>query len=53
MQPTGYRAYIPKPLPPVPPLTMDDEMIQLLSLADRYLGRLDGITQLCRTRICS
>ncbi len=42
LQPTGYRAFIPKSLPPEPPLDVDNEMITLLSEADRKLGRLDG-----------
>jgi Fic family protein len=43
-QPQGYKAFIPKPLPPDPPLSMDQELIDLLSEADRAIGRLDGIT---------
>jgi Fic family protein len=38
----GYSAFIPKPLPPDPPLIWDDELARLLSLAERALGRLDG-----------
>ena len=38
----NYDAFIPKPLPPDPPLTWDMEMIRLLSEADQALGRLDG-----------
>ena len=38
----GYKAFVPKPLPPDPPIQLDDEMIQLLTLAERTLGRLDG-----------
>lgn len=41
-QPTGYRAFIPKPLPPDPPLDLGGELHRLLSAADRALGRLDG-----------
>ena len=41
-QPTGYRAFIPAPLPPQPAVNMDGELPNLLSLADRALGRLDG-----------
>lgn len=41
----GYSAFIPAPLPPDPPIDMDDEMITLLSDADRALGRLDGSIQ--------
>lgn len=40
----GYRAFIPKPLPPSPEILMDQEMWDLLSRADRALGRLDGST---------
>lgn len=42
-QPTGYRAFIPNPLPPEPPLAWDDELLSLLSQADQSLGRLDGV----------
>lgn len=42
----GYRAFIPAPLPPDPPLVMDTELIRLLSEADRSLGRLDGVTSM-------
>ena len=41
-QPTGYRAFIPAPLPPKPPLNLQGELQSLLSAADRALGRLDG-----------
>lgn len=40
----GYRAFVPNPLPPVPEIVMDQEMWNLLSQADRALGRLDGAT---------
>ncbi len=40
----GHRAFIPAPLPPDPRPVFDDEVIALLSKADRALGRLDGIT---------
>ena len=42
----GYKAFVPKPLPPDPPLQLDDEIIRLLSRADRALGRLDGASEL-------
>jgi len=42
----GYRAFIPAPLPPVPPLDMDRELTRLLSEADHALGRLDGVTSI-------
>lgn len=44
-QATGYAAFIPNPLPPDPPLRFDDEMLALVSRADRALGRLDGSIQ--------
>jgi len=40
----GYGAFIPKPLPPIPPINMDEELTRLLSDSDRAVGRLDGIT---------
>jgi Fic family protein len=42
MQPEGYRAFIPLPLPPSPPVTLDEAAQHLLSQADMNLGRLDG-----------
>ena len=41
-QPTGYRAFMPAPLPPQPALVLGGELQGLLSAADRALGRLDG-----------
>jgi Fic family protein len=41
-QPTGYRAFIPAPLPPNPPLDLDGRLRESLSEADHALGRLDG-----------
>lgn len=41
-QPTGYRAFIPAPLPPNPPVVIDGLLQAQLSDADRALGRLDG-----------
>lgn len=38
----GYSAFLPNDLPPLPPIDFDDEMRDLLSQADRALGRLDG-----------
>lgn len=37
----GYDAFIPRPLPPTPPLAIDDELLRLASLADHALGSLD------------
>lgn len=42
----GYRAFIPAPLPPEPPIAMDKELTRLLSEADHALGRLDGVTSI-------
>lgn len=45
-QPTGYSAFLPAALPPQnPPLAFDVELQDLLSDADRALGRLDGSIQ--------
>src|SRR5947207_4417178 len=41
-QPTGYRAFMPAPLPPRPAVALAGELQGLLSAADRALGRLDG-----------
>ena len=39
---TGYRAFVPHPLPPDPAIDLSGELVALLSRADRALGRLDG-----------
>ena len=39
----GYRAFIPSLLPPDPPIVLDSTLANLLSEADRALGRLDGV----------
>ncbi|MBU3933431.1 MAG: Fic family protein, partial [Candidatus Omnitrophica bacterium] len=44
-QQQGYRAFIPKPLPPKSPLNLDAETIELLSKADTAIGRLSGISE--------
>ena len=41
-QPWGYRAFVPAPLPPEPPLAFDAQLQKLLSDADQAIGRLDG-----------
>lgn len=38
-----YRAYLPAPLPPDPPLVIDARLQEMLERANRALGRLDGI----------
>jgi len=44
-QPTGYRAFMPAPLPPQPRIELTGELHRLLSQADVALGRLDGSIQ--------
>lgn len=44
-QQTGYDAFIPKALPPSPPLNIDSKMVELLSKADTAIGRLSGISE--------
>jgi Fic family protein len=44
-QSSGYRAFVPEPLPPNPPLNLDNEVLTLLSRADVALGRLDGVVK--------
>ena len=41
-QPAGYSAFIPAPLPPDPPVLLDEELLNLLSAADQAIGRLDA-----------
>jgi Fic family protein len=41
-QPAGYRAFLPAPLPPKPPVDLGGPLRALLSEADYALGRLDG-----------
>lgn len=44
-QPAGYQAFIPAPLPPIPPVRLEGKLQDQLSQADRALGRLDGSIQ--------
>ena len=44
-QTTGYRAFIPAPLPPRPAIKLDGKQQRLLSQADMALARLDGLGQ--------
>ena len=44
-QPGDYSFFHPKPLPPTPSVRIDNQLMSLLSRADRVLGRLDGIAQ--------
>ena len=45
VQPAGYKAFIPTPLPPDPLVRLDSDLQALLSHADIALGRLDGSIQ--------
>ncbi|MBU6484492.1 MAG: Fic family protein [Betaproteobacteria bacterium] len=40
------RAYVPAPLPPDPPLALENADVDLLERANRALGRLDGLASL-------
>ncbi len=40
----GYRAFQPTPLPPVPPLVWDQELMTLLGEAAHSVGRLSGLS---------
>jgi len=41
---SGYKTFIPNPLPPYPPFKYDDQLQFLISEADRALARLDGVS---------
>lgn len=41
----GYRAFVPAPLPPEPPVDLSGELLHRLSAANIALGRLDGSIQ--------
>jgi hypothetical protein len=45
MQPAGYRAFLPAPLPFDPPLRYDGSLLAALSEADQELARLDAATE--------
>jgi Fic family protein len=42
----SFQAFVPDPLPPDPPLQLDQQARDLIEKANRALGRLDGITTL-------
>src|SRR3954453_10174969 len=44
-QPEGYAAFIPRPLPPSPPLELEPALLKLLEEAVAGLGRLDGVAK--------
>ncbi|MEA3305352.1 MAG: Fic family protein [Candidatus Omnitrophota bacterium] len=43
---SSYKAFIPNFLPPKPPIKIGDDILELLSLANLSLGRLDGICEI-------
>lgn len=42
----GYRAFQPEPLPPEPPLVLDQELTELLIQATHSVGKLGGMSNL-------
>jgi len=42
--PDGYSAFVPKGLPPDPPIQMDNSLLQLHEAAARALGRLESVS---------
>lgn len=44
-QATGYTAFVPSPLPPEPPLELDESLLNTLADATTRVGRLDGVAQ--------
>ena len=40
-----YRSFSPKPLPPDPPVELDEDAIGLLTKAHRSLGILEGVSR--------
>ena len=42
-QQEGYRAFLPNDLPPVPPIEINNDLLLLLSEANRTIGTLNGI----------
>ncbi len=45
-QTPGYKAFVPAPLPPAPPVEYSGPLQTLLSEADRNLGRLDALASM-------
>lgn len=45
-QPNGFSAFMPRALPPDPPIRLEGQLQRLLSDADLALGRLDGSIQI-------
>lgn len=45
------RSFVPRPLPPNPPLALDINLYDLMEQANRALGRLDGVAMLLPDRL--
>jgi Fic family protein len=43
VQQAGYRTFVPRPLPPEPPLRLDEGLQHQLEAASLAVGRLDGV----------
>jgi Fic family protein len=41
----GFETFVPRPLPPDPPIELDNKLLNYLSKADVAVGRLDGLTE--------
>ena len=44
--PEPFLSFVPRDLPPAPPLLFDADLTKGLSLADQMLGRLDGLSRI-------
>jgi Fic family protein len=44
--PEPFKAFVPHPLPPHPPLKLDEAHYELMEKANQAIGRLDGVTML-------
>ena len=40
-----YKSFLPRPLPPSPPVELDEETVNLLSKANRSIGILEGVSR--------
>ena len=40
-----YKSFLPKPLPPSPPIELDEDTVKLLSKANRSIGILEGVSR--------
>ena len=44
LQPAGYKAFIPSVLPPIPEISISNELKELIDKAERNLAQLNGIS---------